>query len=72
LKPVGAKFSLPIQTSPKAHPASCTVGTGSLLGDGGTVAGKWHYPPTSFSTKVKERVELYLCSPGGLSWPVVW
>lgn len=25
----GARFSGPIQTNPKAHPASCTLGTGS-------------------------------------------
>jgi hypothetical protein len=28
--PVGMRFSIPIQTSPKAHPASCTMGTGSV------------------------------------------
>ena len=30
--PVGARFSAPIQTGPGAHPASCTIGTGSFLG----------------------------------------
>ena len=30
--PVGARFSTPVQTSPGAHPASCTMGTGSFLG----------------------------------------
>ena len=30
--PVGARFSAPVQTGPGAHPASCTMGTGSLLG----------------------------------------
>jgi len=30
--PVGARFSAPVQTGPEAHPASCTMGTGSLLG----------------------------------------
>jgi hypothetical protein len=28
--PVGARFSAPVQTSPGAHPASCTMGTGSV------------------------------------------
>ena len=28
----GARFSAPVQTRPWAHPASCTVGTGSFLG----------------------------------------
>jgi len=30
--PVGSRFSTPVQTGPGAHPASCTMGTGSLLG----------------------------------------
>jgi hypothetical protein len=30
--PVGARFSAPFQTGPGAHPASCTMGTGSFLG----------------------------------------
>jgi len=29
---VGARFSAPVQTGPGAHPASCTMGTGSFLG----------------------------------------
>jgi len=28
----GARFSAPVQTGPRAHPASCTVGTGSFPG----------------------------------------
>ena len=28
----GARFSAPVQTGPGAHPASCTMGTGSLQG----------------------------------------
>ena len=28
--PVGSRFSAPVQTGPGAHPASCTMGTGSL------------------------------------------
>ena len=27
-----ARFSAPVQTGPGAHPASCTMGTGSLQG----------------------------------------
>ena len=30
--PVAAKFSAPVQTGPGAHPASCTMGTGSFSG----------------------------------------
>jgi hypothetical protein len=28
--PVGTRFSAPVQTGPGVHPASCTMGTGSL------------------------------------------
>ena len=28
--PVGSRFSAPVQTGPGAHPASCTMGTGSF------------------------------------------
>jgi hypothetical protein len=30
--PVGARFFAHVQTGPEAHPASCTMGTGSFLG----------------------------------------
>jgi hypothetical protein len=30
--PVGARISAPVQTGPEAHPASCTMGTGSFPG----------------------------------------
>jgi hypothetical protein len=30
--PVGARFPAPVQTGPGAHPASCTMGTGSFPG----------------------------------------
>jgi len=29
---VEARFSVPVQTNPGAHPASCTMGTGSFPG----------------------------------------
>jgi len=29
---VGARLSTPLQTGPGAHPASCTMGTGSFPG----------------------------------------
>jgi len=65
---VRARFSAPIQTGPRALPASYTVGTGSFRGK---VAGAWHWQPTQSSAEVKGRVELYLYSPTGPSWPVV-
>jgi hypothetical protein len=38
---------------------------------GGKAAGEWRWPSTPFSTEVIERVELYLYSPSGPSWPVL-
>jgi len=37
--PLGAKFSVPGQTGPGAHPASSATGTGSF--PGGKAAGAW-------------------------------
>ena len=34
-------------------------------------AGTWRWQPTPSSAEVKERVELYLHSPSGPSWPVL-
>jgi hypothetical protein len=65
----GATFSAPVQTGPWAHPASCKVRTGSL--SGGKAAGAWSRTPTPSSADVKERVELYLYSLSGPSWPVL-
>jgi hypothetical protein len=42
--PVEARFSAPIQTGSEAHPASCTMGTGSFPGV--KTAGAWCWPPT--------------------------
>jgi hypothetical protein len=38
---------------------------------GGKSAGACRWPPTSSSAEVKDRVELYLYSPCGPSWPVL-
>ena len=58
--PVEATFSVPVQTGPGAHLASCTTANGSSLprveGPGRCV----DHPYTS-SSKVKDRVELYYC-----------
>jgi hypothetical protein len=32
IDPGGVRFSAPVQTGPGAHPASCTMGTGSFPG----------------------------------------
>ena len=62
-------ISAPIQTGPGAHPASYTMGTGSFPEVKQPGRGVDHQP--SSSTKVKERVELYLFSPPGPLWPVI-
>ena len=38
---------------------------------GGKATGAWRWPPTPSTTKVKERVELYLYFTSGPSWPVL-
>ena len=65
----GARFSSPVHTGPGAHPASCTMGTGSIQGVKRAGRGVNHTP--SSSAEVKEGVELYLYSPSGPSWPVL-
>jgi len=65
----GAGISAPVQTGSEAHPASHTMGTGSLAGV------KWpghevdHPPPSSI--EVKKIVELNVYFPSGPSWSVV-
>ena len=60
--PVGARFSAPVQTGPEAHPASCTMGTGSFPG-GKVRPVRDADPSPPSSAEVKIRVELYLYSP---------
>jgi hypothetical protein len=65
----GARFSTPVQTDPGGHPVSYRNVFGSFPGV------KWpgrcvNHPPRS-SAEVRERVELYFCSPLGLSWPAL-
>jgi hypothetical protein len=62
-------FPHPSRQALMAHPASYTMGTGFFPGvkrPGRDVG----HPPTS-SAEVKERVELYLYSSSGSSWPVI-
>ena len=65
----GARFSALFQTSPGAHPASCTMGTGSFPGV--KRPGRGDDNPTSSSSEVEGRVELYICSPSVPSWLVL-
>ena len=62
------RFSAPVSTDPGTHPASCTMGTRSFPGVKRPVRGVYSSPPSS--AEVKERVQLYLYSPSGPSWPV--
>ena len=58
------------ETGPGAHTASYTMGTASLCsGVKRPGRGVDHLPPSSAA--VKERIELYICSPSGPSWPVI-
>jgi len=66
---VGARYSAPVQTDPRAHPVSYTVGTRSFLGVKRPGRGVDHPPPSS--AEVKEKVELYIYSPSGPTWPVL-
>ena len=56
--PVRARFSAPVQTGPGAHPASCTMSTGSFPGVKWLGRGVDH--PPSPRAECKERVELYV------------
>ena len=56
----GARYSAPVQTGPGAHPAFCTIGTGSIPGVKRPGRGVDHPHPSS--AEVKKRVELYLYS----------
>jgi hypothetical protein len=64
----GVRFSASAQTSPGAHSASYTMGSGSFLAAKWPGHGNDHTPPSS--TKVKERVELYIY-PSVPSWQVI-
>jgi hypothetical protein len=45
--PVGARFFAHVKTGPGAHPASCTMGTGSFPGVKRPGRGADHPPPPS-------------------------
>ena len=64
-----ARFSAPVQTGHGAQPASYTKCTGSFPGVKRPERGIDHPPPSS--AEVKERVEIYLYSHSGPSWPVL-
>ena len=51
-----ARFSVPVQTGPEAHPASYTMGTGPFVGVKRPGRGVYHPPPSS--AEVEEKIEL--------------
>jgi len=67
--PAGTRFTAPVLTGPGTHPASCTMITGSFPGIK-RLRRIFDHPPLS-SAEVKGGVELYLCSPSGVSRPVL-
>ena len=67
--PVVVRYSAPVQTGSGAHPVSYTMGTGSFQGVKQPGRGVSLSP--SSSAEVGERVELYICSLSGPSWPVL-
>ena len=62
----GARFSTSVQTVPGTNPASCTMGTESFPVVKRPRRAEHH--PTTSSTEIKERVELYLYSHSRPSW----
>src|SRR5215467_10205785 len=58
--PVGARFFAHVQTGPAAHPASCTMGTGSFPGV--KRPGRCTDHPPLLAPRSR-RIELQLCPP---------
>ena len=70
--PVGARFSAFVCTGPGGSP-SLLYNEYRVFHGGGAckAAAEWRWPHTPSIADVKERVQLYLCSPSAPSWPVL-
>jgi hypothetical protein len=66
--PLGGEICRTLPELPWGPPSH--LNNGYLIFPGGKAAGTWRWPPTPSSAEVKERVELYLYSTSGPSWPV--
>jgi hypothetical protein len=64
--PVEARFSAPVQTDPGAHPASCTMGTGSFpgvkSGQGVTLTPHPLLMPRSWKSRAIPLLPLWACT----------
>ena len=65
--PVGLRVSAPVQTGPRAHPASYITGTGSFPGVKRPGRGADHL--SHLKLRLKEEQSIY--STSGPSWPVL-
>ena len=65
---MGARSSAPFLSGPGPFPAPWPRD----LFAGCKAAEAWRWTPTPSSAEVKERVQLYLCTPSQSSWPLLW
>jgi hypothetical protein len=68
---VGTRFSAPVQTCPFVHAVSRSYSDYQDSFSKRKRLGRGFQQPTPSNSEVKERVEIYVCFPSGLSWPVI-